>query len=246
MGAFTGIIFGLSIFFLLWIRYKDGSLWSGLAIVLAALSSYLAAIWGSLYTFNLYYRGDIPSAPSDLGMFTLGGFLGAFTFNLALLFLFDRSSLGRLLIKAIAWAVPGGVLGLVSSALQKPVGGFVQSRLGLPVDLIRIDPALYTAFLVWQPGMAVAIALMMERTVSSEEPFAIPRSPLRLRLAGKFFFFSIFATAIVFGYYDAADKYREWKSEHRNKVMVRKMPSANDLPEVEPPTDRSSSSAQWH
>jgi hypothetical protein len=216
----VGVVFGVAITLLVWIKYKTYSAWYAVALLASSVVAYFVAIWGTLAVMGrLTYVLSPDSAltePLGPGMFSVAGFLGGIVVNLALLLLFSRDKPFRLAGKAAAFACAGAFLGFLGSELAEPVGGMIASVVGVPpVDMgsNQYYQNFYSTYLIWQTGMAFLIPLMLPHMVISPPGQATtsPRSPAGLTDLGKLFFACIFATLVFLACFVARDYYRNRK-----------------------------------
>ena len=172
---FLGVIFGAAIIILVWIQHKYCSERIVVGLLGFAVVSYSAAVWVTLPLTGILGRAFGPesdfSDPLGAPMFTLAGFLGALIINAALLERLYRASGWRLLGKAAAWACVGGFLGFIAAEFTGPVGTAVTAVVGDPpasdMGSDRRYLAFYSAYLIWQTGMAFQIVWMITKSPAS-------------------------------------------------------------------------------
>jgi hypothetical protein len=172
LNPFLGIIFGAAITLLIWFRYRRLTVPIAVATLSSSVTAYLAAVWVSIWTV-----GAVTSAihlhevePAGLWTFSFAGFLGALIITLTLLLLLSPQRSWRVFGRAIAWSVAGGWLGLISSAMSEAIGSAVGSILGYPqLGLGRhYAKPFYSAYLVWQTGIAFLIPLILPQSLSTD------------------------------------------------------------------------------
>jgi len=165
LNPFLGIIFGAAITLIICVRYSQLTVPITVATLSSSVAAYLAAVWGSVWTV-----GALTSAihledvrPAGPWTFSFAGFLGALIITLTLLLLLSPTRGWRVFGKAIAWAVAGGWLGLISSVMSETIGSAVGSILGYsePGWGKPYAKPFYSAYLVWQTGMAFLIPLIL-------------------------------------------------------------------------------------
>jgi hypothetical protein len=219
LDPFIGLFFGGALVFILWIEHNKCSTWLVTTVLASSIASYCAAIWGTLYV-----TGTIESISPNLrltdpfgpGMFSIAGFLGALVLNLALLLLLSPKRGLSILWKAAIWALAGSALGFISAELADSVGAAIKAVIGIPrTDMGNNNyyMSLYSAYLIWQTGMALLIPRLLPTASVSQagEEIIIPYSPARLSWAGKLFFGVIFIVALFSSYSVAISSYRSWQ-----------------------------------
>jgi len=172
---FTGVVFGAAIIILVWLQHKNCSARVVVALLVFSVVSYFAAVWVTIPLTGVLGRIFGPesdfSDPVGAPMFTVAGFLGALIINAALLEQLYRASGWRLAGKAAAWASGGGFLGFIAAKLTGPVGLAVTTVVGDPpaqeMRSNRYYLSLYSAYLIWQTGMAFQIAWMISKNPAS-------------------------------------------------------------------------------
>jgi hypothetical protein len=168
-----GGVFGVAMLLLVWVKHKRCSLWRAVVLITSSIAAYFVSIWATLFLSALLDRIlGRESSFTDLvgpGMFAVAGFLGALVFNSALLLLFSPGRKLRLLGKAAAWSCAGAFLGFLGSELREPMGAAVAAVVGEPPSPAMGDNhyyvACYSAYLIWQTGMACVIPLMLPHGV---------------------------------------------------------------------------------
>lgn len=236
LNPLVGVVFGPAMTLLVWLKYKSCSAWLAIALIASSVTSYLVAVWATSFLsgqMDLILGPDNSfTEPFGPGMFSVAGFLGSMAINLALLLLLSPPKGPRVLAKAAAWSCAGAFLGLLSSELSEPVGATLKPLIGVPAtDMGSNDYYLvfYSAYLIWQTGMAFLIPFMLPHSPLSAPSISIPRSPAKLSIFGKVFFFCIFATLAVLGCLVARDQYRKWKVQHKSEKLLREPPSSDNL-----------------
>jgi hypothetical protein len=190
------------------------------------MTSYFIAIEVTLDltgTLNQILSPEIlrPTGPE---VFSIAGFLGALIFNLALLLLLSPEGALRLCARAAAWALAGAFLGFLSSELSDVAGPAVAAIVGVrhtEMGVNQHDLAMYSAYLIWQTGMAFLVPLMLPHGTleDKDHELVLQRSPARLSAFGKLFFLGIFGTLVVYGCYFARDEYHAWKLRHKSALL---------------------------
>ena len=171
VNPFLGIIFGAAITLMIWLRYRQLTVPIAVAALLSSVAAYFAAVWGSLWTL-----GRLASAihleefePDGPWTFSFAGFLGSLIITITLLLLLSPERGWRVFGKGMAWSVAGGWLGLISSVRSEAIGSAVGSIVGYPNPgwSEHYTNPFYSAYLVWQTGMAVLIPLILPQSLST-------------------------------------------------------------------------------
>jgi len=211
VNPFLAVVFGAGLTLLVWVRNKKCSVWVFLSLIACSVASYSAAVWGTPFLVGRIFGS---ASDSDAAMFAIAGFVGALIINMALLLLLSPEAGLRLLRRAAAWACVGAFLGFLASELGEHLGTVIATVFGnLSRDGMGANHetlALYSAFLIWQTGMAFLIPFMLPYSTSfgADQTVSLPRSPAGLSTFGKLFFVAVFATVLLFGFFVARDHYR--------------------------------------
>ena len=168
---FVGFVFGIVLagYFVVYEGYRN---WAKvIGFVCACTAAYAAAVF-----FAFWLETNFPddgfsmsSAKLDIPMsvFFGAGFVGAVIVFSAGVFLFGSRNVGwKSLVKVLLWSIAGGVLGVV--------GGVA--------DGIRTDGTYHQMlllFLVWQPGAAVLLGLLLRQERDAFVPTSALLSPLK-------------------------------------------------------------------
>lgn len=232
---FVGLVFGTGITLMVWLKHKSSFAWIAGALAATAVVAYFTAVWGTLTATALVARTigleKLFGEPVGADTFAVAGFLGALLINLALLLLLSPAKGLRLLGTAAAWACVGAFLGFLGSELSEPVGAAVATVVGPH----RTDMgghhhylALYSAYLIWQPGMAFLIPLMLPHSSlpGANQAISIPRSPAELSIFGKLFFLCVFGALLVLGCLVARDLYHASNPHHQTDNWLLETPFA--------------------
>ncbi len=211
VNPFLAVVFGAGLTLLVWVRNRKCSVWLVLCLIASSVASYSAAVWGTPFLAGRILGSG---SDSDPAMFAIAGFLGALVINMALLLLLSPETGLRLLRRAAAWACVGAFLGFLASELGEHLGTAIAtvfgnfSRGGMGANHETL--ALYSAFLIWQMGMAFVIPFMLTYSAffGAGQTVSLPRSPANLSILGKLFFFTVFVTVLLFGLLAARDLYR--------------------------------------
>lgn len=210
VNPFVAVVFGAGLTLLVWVRTKKCSVWVSVSLIASSVASYSAAVWGTPFLVGRILGS---ASNSDAAMFAIAGFLGALIINIALLLLLSQETDLRLLRRAAAWACVGAFLGFLASELGEHLGtaiGTVFGNLSRGMSASHEALALYSAFLIWQTGMAFLIPFMLLYSAffGADQTVSLPRSPANLSILGKLFFFSAFATVLIWGLLMARDLFR--------------------------------------
>lgn len=215
---------------MVWLKHKYSFAWIAVALLATSVVAYFAAVWGTLTVTALVARTigleKLFGEPVGADTFAVAGFLGALLINLALLLLLSPAKGLRLLGKAAAWACVGAFLGFLGSELSEPVGAAVATVVGGPhrTDMASHHHylALYSAYLIWQPGMAFLIPLMLPHSSlpGANQAISMPRSPTELSIFGKLFFLCVFGTLLFLGYLVARDLYHASNPQPHDQQLV--------------------------
>jgi hypothetical protein len=162
----VGGIFGAAMAICLSLRQRR---WSGLrimALIASSMLAHFAAIWspiGLLYVQRLLHIASNESSSNDFSpqRFALAGFVGAFVFMLAVLFLFYREQGWRVPAQAAALSLPGALLGLVSAFASNTVQEVVGQWITPSTSWGAKPEMFYSAYLIWQTGMALMLAAFL-------------------------------------------------------------------------------------
>ena len=237
LNPFLAVIFGAGLTLLVWIRNKKFSVWVSLCLIASSVASYAAAVWGTLFLAGRIFGSE---SDSDAATFAIAGFLGALIINIALLLLVSPETGWRLLRRAAAWACVGAFLGFLASELGEHLGAAIATVFGDPprdvMSAAHETLAFYSAYLIWQTGIASLIPFMLPFTAFSGtgQTVSLPRSPAKLSILGKLFFFAVFATVLIFGLIEAMDHYRKSGFQRKSDELLR-IPSVDNLPVVASP-----------
>jgi hypothetical protein len=221
LNPFVGAIFGAAISICLSFQQRTWSAWRIIALLTSSVMAYFAAIWSPTLMTNLLYSlgilgkdnyGDDFSPP----MFALAGFVGALVIMLAVLLLYFQEKGWRVPAKASALALPGALLGLISSiaseSIQKIVAQWVT-----PSNTWGAKPEqFYSAYLVWQTGMGLVMAALLPSPAMGQ-PAPARVSPMKLSVGGKIFAASMLAGSLVLGFLEGQDLYQTWQSQHHTE-----------------------------
>jgi hypothetical protein len=211
LNPFIAVVFGAGLTLLVWVRNKKCSVWVVLCLIASSVASYSAAVWGTPFLAGRIFGSG---SDSDAAMFAIAGFLGALIINIALLLLLSPETGLRLLRRAAAWACVGAFLGFLASELGDHLGAAIATVFGNPPrDVMGAGHetlTLYSAYLIWQTGMTFLIPFMLPYSAffGAGQTVSLPRSPANLSILGKVFFFTVFATVLLFGLLVARDRYR--------------------------------------
>ncbi|HWF04410.1 MAG TPA: hypothetical protein VHA06_12020, partial [Candidatus Angelobacter sp.] len=162
----VGGIFGAAMAICLSLRQRR---WSGLrimALIASSMLAHFAAIWspiGLLYVQRLLHIASNESSSNDFSpqRFALAGFVGAFVFMLAVLFLFYREQGWRVPAQAAALSLPGALLGLVSALASNTVQEVIAQWITPSTSWGAKPEMFYSAYLIWQTGMALMLAAFL-------------------------------------------------------------------------------------
>lgn len=208
LNPFLAVVFGAGLTLLVWVRNKKCSVWVSLFLIASSVAAYSAAVWGAPFLAGRILGFD---SDSDAAMFAIAGFLGALIINIALLLLLSPETGLRLLRRAAAWACVGAFLGFLASELGDHLGTAIATifanRPRPEMVAGHETVALYSAYLIWQTGMALLIPSML--AFGAGQTVSLPRPPAKLSTFGKAFFFTVFATVLLFGFIVARDHYRK-------------------------------------
>jgi hypothetical protein len=168
-----GIIFGISIIVLLRLKHVRDSGRVSAALLIFSVVSYLAAVWVTLPLYSALGRflGADFADPLDTPVFIFAGFLGALIINAALLERLSGLTGPQAIAKAAPWAGGGAFFGFIAAELSGPVGAAVAKIVGDPPGTQMGDNepvffAAYSAYVIWQTGMAFLITFMLSRDES--------------------------------------------------------------------------------
>lgn len=239
VNPFVAVVFGAGLTLLVWVRNKECSVWVFLCLIASSVASYSAAVWGTLSLVG--FAGRIVGSENSLDltspyMFAIAGFLGALIINITLLLLLSPETGLRLLRRAAAWAGVGALLGFLASELSEHLGVAIATVLGNPPrgDMGHYTLGLYSAYLIWQTGIAFLIPFMLPYSAffGAGQAVPLPRSPAKLSALGKLFFCTVYATVLLFGFFEAKDQYRRWDFQRESEKSLRETPSVDNLPVV--------------
>ena len=237
LNPFLAVAFGAGLTLLVWVRNKKCSVWVSVCLIASSVASYSAAVWGTPFLVGRILGS---ASDSDAAMFAIAGFLGALIINIALLLLLSQETGLRLLRRAAAWACVGAFLGFLASELGEHLGTAIATVFGNPprdvMSTAHETLALYSAYLIWQTGIAFLIPFMLPYSTFSGagQTVSLPRSPAKLSILGKLFFFAVFATVLLFGLIEVMDHYRKSGFQRKIDESLR-IPSVDNLPVVASP-----------
>lgn len=221
LNSFVAVVFGAGLTLLVLVRNKKCFIRDFLFLIASSVASYSAAVWGTLFLVGLaesILGSESYLEPTGSATFAIAGFLGALIINTALLLILSSETDLRLLRKATAWACVGAFLGFLASELSEYLGAAIATVFGKPPrdEADHYNLALYSAYLIWQTGMAFMIPFMLSHSAlfGAGQTVPQPRSPAKLSIWGKLFFFTVFATVLLFGYFAVKDHYLK-QEEHR-------------------------------
>jgi hypothetical protein len=221
LNSFVAVVFGAGLTLLVLVRNKKCFVRDFLFLIASSVASYSAAVWGTLFLVGLaesILGSEDYLEPTGSATFAIAGFLGALIINIALLLLLSPETGLRLLKRAAAWACVGAFLGFLASELSEYLGAAIATVFGMPPrhEADHYNLALYSAYLIWQTGMAFMIPFMLSHSAlfGAGQTVPQPRSPAKLSIWGKLFFFTVFATVLLFGFFAVKDHYLN-QEEHR-------------------------------
>ncbi len=220
---FVGIIFGTTVAVSLALRQRMWPAGRIIALIASSVMAYFAAIWSpGLITELLRSLRILETASSfdvfSPAIFSIAGFVGAFVIMLAVLLLFFQEKGWRAPAKASALALPGALLGLISSLASASIQEMAAQWLTLSQSWGPRPGQFYSAYLIWQTGMAFVIAalLPLAAPVPSLSKNSAPAagSPMKLSIGGKIFVACMLAGTVVLGFFEGQDLYRTRQDQH--------------------------------
>jgi len=157
----VGVMFGLCIGVCLYVYLNLHSFWKiTLFISACAAAFYLAIfsgffIYSHVHTFDSLNQGRWGPGPD---VFFIAGWVGAFVvLTSAQLLLLPREKLWRLVGISAAWSLTGGLLGMLGHAAND-----LRTQLGAHVGWVNVYGGDMPLLTVWQIGVAMVLALMMQ------------------------------------------------------------------------------------
>jgi hypothetical protein len=240
LGPLIGSIFGAAMAICLSLRQRT---WSGLRIIsliASAMMAHFAAVWspiGLLYVQRLLHIESGQGDSNDFSpeKFAMAGFVGAFVFILAVLFLFYQEKGSRVPAKAAALALPGALLGLLSAFASNAIQEVVAQWITPSTSWVFKPEQLYSAYLIWQTGMALVLAALLPQNatlpLNAQGDFITP-SQTSLSIGGKIFVAFMLAAAFFLGLMEIHDSYRAAYQQRQVAKSRRDAPSTQNLPEI--------------
>jgi hypothetical protein len=211
-----GCIFGGALSLLIGLTYKRISSQVLISVIVSAAPAYFVAVWLSLNGVNLVR--SLLHLENDYDIFgplvfSCAGFFGAWILIVAIRLWLIRETAVQLLWKSAAWACVGSLLGCFSSLLRGAVGPIVWMIVGGDPHSqgAFVEIAFCSAFLIWQTGMAIAVAFMMPRMETLECLAGSPETRVtlgRLTVPGKIYFALIYIAAAVIAVLEIKDALR--------------------------------------
>jgi uncharacterized membrane protein (UPF0136 family) len=224
LNPFVGAIFGAAMAICLSLRQRMWSAGLIIAFIASSVMAYFAAVWSPSLTTILLRSLKIVEKDASFpdfgpGVFSIAGFVGAFVIMLAVLFLFFAEKGWRVPVTALALALPGAFLGLISATASESVQGLA-AQWFTPSESWGFKPEqFYSAYLIWQTGIGFVIAALLPRTPTafslSGQPVPMTRSQMNLSVGGKVFVICVLAGTAVAGFFEGRDLYRESHQHHQ-------------------------------
>ena len=229
LNPFVGGIFGGVMAIPLSLRQRMWSIGRIIAFIASCIMAYFAAIWLPSWVFAAVKQQPDLYGP---GIFSLAGFFGGFVTMLAVLLLFFQEKGWRVPAKALVLALPGALLGLISSTASDAIQRMI-ARWHTPSAGWGLSPEqFYSAYLIWQTGMGCMIAALLTRNAAlslSAQPVSMTRSQMSLSLGGKIFVVCVLIGTAVVGFFEIHDRYIESHQQRQIEKSREQTPSA-DLP----------------
>jgi hypothetical protein len=240
INPFVGATFGAVIVICLSVRQRMWSPGRIISFIASSVIAYFAAAWspiGAIYVFRALVKIPDQNVPGIFGpfMFSVAGFVGAFVIMLAVLILFFQERGWRVTARALLLALPGALLGLLSAITSESIQKIASHWISPSTSWGWGPEQFYSAYLIWQTGMALAIAAFVPQrsTLSLPEQSArIEPSLMKLSISGKIFAIGMLAGATVLGFFEARKQYLEWHQYGRIEKLREPSPSTENLPEV--------------
>jgi hypothetical protein len=239
LNPFVGAAFGTVISIGLSLQRRMWSAGRIIAFTASSVMAYFAAIWsptGAIYIVRSLVNVKDQNFPHMFGpvMFSLAGFVGAFVTMLAVLFLFFEEKGWRVPARALALAVPGALLGLISAITSRSIQRIVTQWFSPSESWTE---QFYSAYLIWQTGMAFVIAAFVPRTEAvplSEQSALMERSLNKLSIGGKIFTACMLAGTAVAGFFEVQAQYLERHQFGRIEKPSEPAPPTENLPQIQP------------
>jgi glucan phosphoethanolaminetransferase (alkaline phosphatase superfamily) len=175
LNPFIGAIFGAAIAIGISLRRRHWSTGRIAAFIASSVMAYSAASWspiGAIYVLRTLVGIQDLSVPGILSpfMFSVAGFVGAFVTMLAVLILFFQERGWHVPARALLLALPGAFLGLLSAITSESIQNIASHWISPSISWGFKPEQFYSAYLIWQTGMAFAIAAFVPRKVTLALP----------------------------------------------------------------------------